>query len=253
MYKRTLSDAALFLLLCTIAPLVVILVFLLRGVAIVAGALLLLAGSVAFAVSPAFRKWCRATLVEPFVQYRGLKLATDVGFSPAHSWARLDQDVLVGVDDLVQAALGPVDDVQLPTSGLRVERGQPLFELRHGDRSVHVPSPVSGTVVGVNADLRGHPELINSAPFASGWVVQIHSDHPKHEWKRLLHGRRAWAWFQSSADRVIGLVQEKDYTDAGPKVGANQLYRRLDADAWRRLNESMFSMPAAERELTSLQ
>lgn len=250
MSKKDLSDAALLLLLVAVAPFFVVLMFALRGVIVIGAALALVVGALACAVSPAFRKWCRS-LVEPFVQYRGLRLATDVGFSPAHSWARVDDEVLVGVDDLVQAALGPVDDVQLPTSGDRVQRGEPLFQLRHGDRSVQVRSPVSGTVVGVNPDLKGHPQLINSAPFANGWVVRIHSENPRSEWKQLLRGRKAWAWFQSAADRVIGLLPDQDQHATGNGVGPGDLYQQIDADAWRQLSETMFSMPVARQDAAS--
>lgn len=251
MSRKNVTDAAVFVAVLASLPIAVALLFMLRAVFVIGLVAVLGAGLLAYALSPAFRDWFLA-LVEPLIQYRGLRLATNVGFHPAHSWARVDDEVLVGVDDLVQATLGPVDDVQLPDSGLHVERGQPLFRLRHGDRSIEVPSPVSGTVVSVNAELRGHPELINTAPFANGWVVRIHSENVRNEWKHLLHGRRAWTWFRSATDRVIGLLPDQDRDRTGNAVGAGQLYQRLDADAWRQINETMFSAPAAERDVANL-
>lgn len=251
MSKRNLIDVVVLVAILAALPLIGMAIFMLRGALAIGIVSALTIGPLVYFLSPTFRAWF-SSLVEPLIQYRGLRLATNVRFSPAHSWARVDDEVLVGVDDLVQAALGPVDDVQLPDSGKRVKRGQPLFRLRHGDRAVDVPSPVSGTVVGVNPDLHGHPELINDAPFANGWVVRIHSDDPTSEWKELLHGRRAWTWFRSAADRVIGSLPGEAGDQTGNTMGAAPLYQRLDADTWRQLNETMFSMPAAERELSNL-
>ncbi len=244
MLKRTVFDATVLLLAIAVFPVAIALLFVLRGVFVIGGVAALAIGAIVYSFSPDFRKWCEK-LIEPLVRYRGLRLATNVGFHPSHSWARVDDEVMVGVDDLVQATLGPVDAVQLPDNGTHVERGQPLFTLRHGDRCVAVPSPVSGTVIGVNPDLRGHPELINTAPFANGWVVRIHSEDPRGEWKHLLRGRRAWNWFRSAADRVIDLVPDR----GGNGNGGNELYRRLDAGAWRELNKTMFSAAADDHDL----
>jgi glycine cleavage system H protein len=39
-------------------------------------------------------------------------------------------------------------------------------------------APVSGEVVAVNADLAGHPDLVNSSPYAGGWFFKIQLSQP---------------------------------------------------------------------------
>jgi glycine cleavage system H protein len=39
-------------------------------------------------------------------------------------------------------------------------------------------APVSGEVVAVNPELVGHPELVNSAPYAGGWFFKIQLSQP---------------------------------------------------------------------------
>jgi glycine cleavage system H protein len=36
-----------------------------------------------------------------------------------------------------------------------------------------VYAPVAGTVVAVNEQLRGSPELVNSDPYGSGWMLRL--------------------------------------------------------------------------------
>lgn len=252
MFKKNPIDDVILgttvLFIIAAIPLLAILLFILRGALFIAGVACLVFGLIAYAISPAFREWFRA-LGAPLVQYKGLRLATDVKFYPSHSWARMEDEVLVGVDDLVQAALGPVDSVELPPNGTHVVRGQPLFRLHHGNRAVDVPSPVSGIVVGVNPALRGHPELINNEPFAHGWAVRIHSDDPRGDRKLLLRGEQARNWFRSAADRVIGVLPGKTGVAAEGSVSVGQLYRYIDDTTWRQLTETMFAKPSNELNL----
>jgi glycine cleavage system H protein len=37
---------------------------------------------------------------------------------------------------------------------------------------------VSGTIVKVNADLKDHPEVVNSDPYGKGWMVMIDLSNP---------------------------------------------------------------------------
>lgn len=141
--------------------------------------------------------------VAPEQAYKGLRLARDVVLHPGHSWAWIDDEVIVGVDDIAQAALGHVDEVKLPVEGAHVHRGDPLFRLRHGERCIDLPSPVSGTVLRCNQALRTSPDLVNSRPFSLGWVARIRGEDPLDDRRHLLRGRKAWGWFRGEVDRVF--------------------------------------------------
>ena len=192
------------------------------------------------AFSPAFREWLNAE-VDQEISCNGLRLATGVAISPYHSWARIALDeTRVGADDLVQAVLGPIDDVELPPEGRHVEKGEPLFALRHGQRSVAVRSPISGTVLGSNPQLRRDPGLVNEEPFTSGWAVRVQSDSPEESRRQLFRGSGARAWFRLEVDRLLTA-----FTPGAPAlpdggVFSNELYAQIDDETWRRLNRSFF-------------
>jgi len=195
-------------------------------------------------LSPRFRAWLAAGS-DWLVSYHGLRLATDIAIHPSHSWARITpNDVAVGADDLVQATLGPVESVELPPVGARVEQGDRLFSLRRGNRSVEVRAPVSGTVVTRNEALLEYPNLVNENPFSDGWAVRLRADNIRDDARRLLRGNHARGWFRHEIDRLMGTVHAGEpsmtvLADGGTVV--SDLYRQIDDVAWKKLQETFFA------------
>jgi len=54
-----------------------------------------------------------------------------------------------------------------------VKAGQQIGEVESTKTTSTIYSPVSGAIVMVNADLKDHPEVVNSDPYGKGWMVLI--------------------------------------------------------------------------------
>jgi FixJ family two-component response regulator len=128
-----------------------------------------------------------------------------VFISPAHAWARLELNglVLVGVDDFAQKTIGQIEAVELPQKAQRVERGEPLFSLKQNRRSVMIPSPISGNIVSINAELRERPELIKMKPYELGWICSIEPANLRAELQTLKIGADAVSWYQQEIDKLF--------------------------------------------------
>jgi glycine cleavage system H protein len=101
----------------------------------------------------------------------------DRRYTSKHEWAREDEGrILVGITDYAQDQLGDVVFVGLPESGATVTEGQPLGEVESTKSVSDVFSPVSGTVIAKNPEVEKNPELINSDPYGSGWLVAIDAE-----------------------------------------------------------------------------
>ncbi|MEA2486014.1 MAG: glycine cleavage system protein [Actinomycetota bacterium] len=101
----------------------------------------------------------------------------DRRYTNKHEWAREDGGrILVGITDYAQDQLGDVVFVGLPESGATVTEGQPLGEVESTKSVSDVFSPVTGTVIAKNAEVEKNPELINSDPYGSGWLVAIDAE-----------------------------------------------------------------------------
>jgi glycine cleavage system H protein len=244
--------AAIAAVIIVAVPFIAVLGFALRFVIVVGAAIVLVVTLLGYLTSRSFREWFDA-YAEPIHDYKGLQQRGGVALHPSHSWARIDGEVLVGVDDVLQATLGPVEEVDLPSAGCRVRQGDPLFRLRHGDRVVDVRAPVSGTVVATNDTLRESPRTINDEPFAGGWAVRLQGDDVRADRRRLLRGRRAVTWFHNEVDRVIGaLIPHGHATPMLPDGGVvvSELHRHIDDASWERLERSLFAPNAGDAERT---
>jgi glycine cleavage system H protein len=99
----------------------------------------------------------------------------DLRYTDAHEWIRDlgDGVVRVGITDYAQTQLGDVVFVQLPDESAEVQAGAAVGEVESTKSVSDLFAPVSGTVVAVNAALVDTPELINSAPYEDGWMLDI--------------------------------------------------------------------------------
>ena len=99
----------------------------------------------------------------------------DLRYTDAHEWVRDlgDGVVRVGITDHAQTQLGDVVFVQLPDEGADVRAGAAVGEVESTKSVSDLFAPVSGTVVAVNAALADTPEVINSAPYEDGWMLDI--------------------------------------------------------------------------------
>lgn len=121
-----------------------------------------------------------------------------------HTWARIlpAGQVVVGLDDFARKALERVERVELPPDGAPARRGEALFTLRHGDRTVWFASPVTGQIVHVNEELRKNPGLVIASPYDRGWICMLQPANLGAELTDLRIGRAAVDWIQEEVARL---------------------------------------------------
>lgn len=104
----------------------------------------------------------------------------DLKFLKSHEWARVEGDgkVTVGISDHAQGLLGDLVYVELPNVGDRIEAGNAVAVVESVKAASDVYSPVSGTVLEVNAALGDKPETINEDAYGDGWLFVVQADEP---------------------------------------------------------------------------
>lgn len=132
-----------------------------------------------------------------------LNVPAGVFVSTQHAWARIEMNgtVRIGLDDLIRKLFGKIDRVELPHTGQKVEKGNPLFSLKYGDYSLKIPSPLSGTVTLINEEHADHPEWLSVKPFELSWMCGIEPSNLAGELPSLKIGRDSVDWYQSEIDR----------------------------------------------------
>jgi glycine cleavage system H protein len=98
----------------------------------------------------------------------------DLHYTKDHEWVRVEGDTAtIGVTDFAAHQLGDVVFVDLPAAGRTIEQFATFGVVESVKAVSDLYAPVSGEVVGVNADLAGQPELVNSDPFGKGWMIRV--------------------------------------------------------------------------------
>ena len=95
-------------------------------------------------------------------------------FSGAHVWVRIDDDVAVlGLSDYLQDQMGEITTLDLPDLGDVLRAKRRMGHVESDDASSPLEAPISGEVVEVNPEVLENPDLVNAEPYGSGWLVKV--------------------------------------------------------------------------------
>ena len=127
-----------------------------------------------------------------------------VFISEGHCWARMEEDgsVKVGMDDFAQKLIGPIDAIEPPNLGMIIRKGQTVFSVKQGYRSIPFKAPVSGRVARVNTALKGGPEAFEGNPYDRNWVCAIDAENLDTELPELKIGKSAVSFYQDQLEHV---------------------------------------------------
>ena len=101
-------------------------------------------------------------------------------FTQDHEWIRMETGEvgLVGITEFAQEQLGDIVFVELPEPGAKLKAGDEAAVIESVKAAAECRSPVSGTVIEVNAALAGDPALVNREPAGAGWFFRMRIDDP---------------------------------------------------------------------------
>lgn len=106
-------------------------------------------------------------------------IPSDLRYHTEHEWVRVDgKQATIGISHFAQDALGDIVFVDLPKAGTAVKSGQQIGEVESTKTTSTIYTPVSGTIVQINNELKDHPELMNSDPYGKGWITVIELADP---------------------------------------------------------------------------
>lgn len=99
----------------------------------------------------------------------------DLKYTKEHEWVLpiSENRFRIGITDFAQSSLGDIVYIQLPKVGDSVASGAVCGEVESTKSVSEIYSPLTGSIVAINQELDTHPELINSEPYAAGWIAEI--------------------------------------------------------------------------------
>ncbi len=102
------------------------------------------------------------------------KVPRDLYYIENDFWARIEGNVAtVGITSYMQSKVSDIIFVSLPELGTKVEQFGEIASFESVKSVLDIISPVSGTVIEVNLELKNQPDLANSDPYGKGWFYKV--------------------------------------------------------------------------------
>ena len=115
-----------------------------------------------------------------------MNIPESLKYTDDHEWVKVEGDTaLVGITDFAQSELGDIVYVEIETEGEEVAQGDVFGTVEAVKTVSDLFMPISGTVVEVNGELEGTPEVINEDPYEKGWMIKIKIANPEEVEKLL--------------------------------------------------------------------
>ena len=189
---------------------------------------------------------------------REIPLPGGLFLDAGHTWTALDPSgrIRVGMDDLVRAAIGHADKVELPEPGTEVLQGQPLFTIISGGRRATITAPMDGIVRSVNSVLVESPGAIGRDPYHRGWICSLSPKNLGASLRNLKVAEEAVAWLHNERERLDGFIASQAWRAVVPGSvmpdggkPADGVLNYLDDEAWAAFGHEFLahpSLPAGE-------
>ncbi len=167
--------------------------------------------------------------------------------SPTHTWVRVELNGLIriGLDDFAQKAIGQIDSIELPAIGQKIEKNEPLFTIRRGEKTMEIPSPINGEIVSKNVELLDRPGLIKIKPFELGWMCSIEPSKLGSDLQALKIGADAVSWYKKEIDTFVEtvrkIVSEKQTSDDSTEENGVKEAAKFENASWEAFSKSFLS------------
>ncbi len=109
-----------------------------------------------------------------------MKFPDELTYTKEHEWIRDNGDgtATVGITDFAQSELGDIVFVELEEPGFSFEKDDVFGTVEAVKTVSELFAPVAGEIIEINEDLEDDPELVNSDPYGSGWLIKITPSNP---------------------------------------------------------------------------
>jgi len=98
----------------------------------------------------------------------------DLRYTKDHEWVRVEGDeAVVGITQYAADQLGDIVFVELPDLGRSLTQHSPFGVVESVKAVSDLFAPVGGDVAAANGDLALTPEVVNTDPYGSGWMIRV--------------------------------------------------------------------------------
>jgi glycine cleavage system H protein len=196
------------------------------------------------------KKAVPATIVRAAQPAYPVRLPDGIFFARSHTWLNLfpSGKVRLGVDDFVGRLLDKPKVEYLKSPGDSVKKGEPLFALSEGGRTLTLRAPMDGRIISMNERLPKNPGLLKENLFSEGWAYTIQPERPS-DLRNLMLGEETRSWipqeFRRLRDVFAAVPTEGELVpallqDGGPPVAG--ALKHMGPEVWGNFEEEFLQV-----------
>jgi len=103
-----------------------------------------------------------------------MSIPAEIKYTKEHEWISLDDEVaIIGITDHAQSQLGDIVFVELPDVDSEINQNETFGVIEAVKTVADLFAPVKGLIIEINSSLEDSPDLINSDPYGTGWIIKV--------------------------------------------------------------------------------
>ena len=112
-----------------------------------------------------------------------MNIPAELKYTKDHEWVRLEGSIAtIGITDFTQSELGDIVYVEVETLDESLGQDEVFGTVEAVKTVSDLFLPMTGKIIELNDALDQEPELVNSDPYGSGWMIKVEvSDTAEYE------------------------------------------------------------------------
>ena len=103
-----------------------------------------------------------------------MKFPENLLYSKEHTWLKVEGNTaVIGITEFAQSELGEIVYVELPNVGQSFAADEVFGSVEAVKTTNDLFMPVAGKVIEINEALVQKPELVNTDPFGTAWLIKV--------------------------------------------------------------------------------
>ena len=108
-----------------------------------------------------------------------MNIPADLKYTKDHEWVKLEGSIaIIGITDFAQSELGDIVYVEVETLDESLDQDEVFGTVEAIKTVSDLFLPMSGKIIELNEDLDQEPELVNSDPYGTGWMIKVEVSDP---------------------------------------------------------------------------
>ena len=108
-----------------------------------------------------------------------MNIPDNLKFTKDHEWIRVEgENAYIGITDFAQGELGDIVYVEIETVGETIDKEESFGTVEAVKTVSDLFMPIGGEILEKNDKLEDTPEIINTDPYADGWMIKIKMTNP---------------------------------------------------------------------------